>query len=89
MYSPQEREAWIRHTAGWREDGTLAKRLAGLLSASKWSLAGETKTGSISSSESLSGYTRQYAFSILVNNSNHEAAEVRRVVDRIALTLVN
>ena len=50
------------------------------------------KTGSLSDAAALSGYieSRKYgslAFSILVNHFNAPAAEIRSLIDRIALML--
>lgn len=83
MYNSNHREAWMTTLPIGRQDGTLAKRFSGAAAA----IGVVAKTGSITHVNALSGYTRRYAFSILVNNSNHEAAPVRRVIDQIALML--
>ena len=51
------------------------------------------KMGTISHVSTLAGYAlrkdgRRYAFSIMANNYNSEAAAVRKMIDRIALTLL-
>jgi D-alanyl-D-alanine carboxypeptidase/D-alanyl-D-alanine-endopeptidase (penicillin-binding protein 4) len=52
------------------------------------------KTGSLSHVTSLSGYMlpaggKEYAFSILVNNFNGPVSEIRGVLDKIALSVLN
>jgi D-alanyl-D-alanine carboxypeptidase/D-alanyl-D-alanine-endopeptidase (penicillin-binding protein 4) len=84
------------HAALWtellpigNEDGTLANRFRDQPRAQFV----QAKTGSLSGVNALSGYAmassgRRVAFSILVNNTLAEAAEVRRFIDRIGLLLV-
>ncbi len=71
------------------EDGTLANRFRDDPRANFV----QAKTGSLTGVNSLSGYAtgtdgRRTVFSILVNNTLAEAAEVRRFIDRIGLLLV-
>ena len=70
------------------EDGTLDNRFAGISDGKRV----HAKTGSLSHVSALSGYidsaTRgRIAFSIMVNNFNVPASEVRSVIDKIALAL--
>jgi serine-type D-Ala-D-Ala carboxypeptidase/endopeptidase (penicillin-binding protein 4) len=84
MHGSEHGELWISTLAVGGEDGTLAKRFSGSQAANLI----VAKTGSISHVNALSGYARgRYAFSILVNNSNHPAAPVRRVIDQVALAI--
>jgi serine-type D-Ala-D-Ala carboxypeptidase/endopeptidase (penicillin-binding protein 4) len=83
MYGSKHRDAWISTLPIGGRDGTLAKRFPRAAAAQKV----HAKTGSITHVNALSGYAGKYAFSILVNNSNREAAPVRRVIDQIALVL--
>lgn len=71
-------------------DGTLERRMKTKL------LKGRiiAKTGSLTHVTALSGYAerkggRRYAFSILVNNYNGPASDIREVVDKICNELVN
>jgi D-alanyl-D-alanine carboxypeptidase/D-alanyl-D-alanine-endopeptidase (penicillin-binding protein 4) len=83
MYKSENRDAWMSTLPVGGEDGTLAKRFSGSRTASQV----KAKTGSITHVNALSGYAGRYAFSILVNNSNHQASAVRRVIDQLALAL--
>jgi D-alanyl-D-alanine carboxypeptidase/D-alanyl-D-alanine-endopeptidase (penicillin-binding protein 4) len=89
MYASPHREAWISLLPVSGEDGTLKRRFrdsgTGTIHA---------KTGSLSHVTALSGYMRPragkaYAFSILVNNFNGPASEVRAVLDKIAVLVMN
>ena len=69
-------------------DGTLDTRFAGLAAAKRI----HAKTGSLSHVSALSGYIDsqkhgRLAFSIMVNNFNVPTAEVRKVIDKLALAL--
>ena len=85
MYRSPLRESWISLLPVGGLDGTLATRFAKGTAASGKVHA---KTGSLSHVSALSGYIerprrRWLAFSILVNNYNAPAAEVRTVMDQI------
>ncbi len=71
-------------------DGTLERRMKTKLLKGKIM----AKTGSLSHVTALSGYAerkggKRYAFSILVNNYNGPAADIRDVIDKICNELVN
>jgi D-alanyl-D-alanine carboxypeptidase/D-alanyl-D-alanine-endopeptidase (penicillin-binding protein 4) len=88
MYDSPSRADWISLLPVGAQDGTLSSRF-GETAASGRVYA---KTGSLSHVSALSGYIQRpdgawVAFSILVNNFNGRAAEVRGVMDRIC-TLV-
>jgi D-alanyl-D-alanine carboxypeptidase/D-alanyl-D-alanine-endopeptidase (penicillin-binding protein 4) len=80
MYQGPQRDNWISLLPVGGEDGTLQSRhLTNRVHA---------KTGSLSHVSALSGYAvtgkgRWVAFSILVNNANAPAREVRGIMDRI------
>jgi len=84
MYSGTLRESWISLLPVGGTDGTLSgRKLNGRIHA---------KTGSLSHVNALSGYAERrngkwVAFSILVNNSNAGAREVREIMDRICTLL--
>jgi len=89
MYASKYRDAWIGLLPVSGEDGTLKRRFR---------LTGTSvihaKTGSLSHVTALSGYMlpgagKAYAFSILVNNFNGPATEVRTVLDKIAVLVMN
>ncbi len=70
-------------------DGTLATRFGGARAAH----ALQAKTGSLTHVNALSGYARSarfgdLAFSILVNNTAAKGPDVRAVIDKIGLALV-
>ena len=70
------------------EDGSLASRFRGVRKASTV----RAKTGSISHVSALSGYTtdgttRRIAFSIVVNNYTAPSAEIRQLLDKIAVVI--
>ena len=85
MYAQPSREQWISLLPVSGEDGTLSTRFG------ENGIAGRVhaKTGSLAHISALSGYLERrnggerVAFSILVNNFNGPAAEVRGVMDRI------
>jgi D-alanyl-D-alanine carboxypeptidase/D-alanyl-D-alanine-endopeptidase (penicillin-binding protein 4) len=83
------RDAWISLLPAGGEDGTLQHRLCCLSDG-----AGiRAKTGSLSRAIALSGYAEsktrgRMAFSILVNDFSAPPADVRRWVDKIAMTLL-
>jgi len=90
MYASPERQAWISLLPIGGQDGTLANRFAnGAAAAGKI----HAKTGSLSHVSALSGYIerprgRWLAFSILVNNYNARAADIRGVMDQICNFMV-
>lgn len=89
MYRSEHREAWLSLLPVGGEDGTLSERFAGKPDGRRI-LA---KTGTVSHVSALSGYARRekgdlLAFSILVNNYNAQASEVRRVIDKICIVMI-
>ena len=88
MYASPLRDTWISFLPVAGRDGTLAGRfddtpVAGRIHA---------KTGSVEHVNALSGYVQRRngswaAFSILVNNSNQSAAQVRAVMDKICILI--
>jgi D-alanyl-D-alanine carboxypeptidase/D-alanyl-D-alanine-endopeptidase (penicillin-binding protein 4) len=88
MYDSPSRTDWISLLAVGAQDGTLSSRFGETAAGGRV----HAKTGSLSHVSALSGYIERpdgtwVAFSILVNNFNGRAAEVRGVMDRIC-TLV-
>ena len=70
-------------------DGTLHARFAGTAVAGRIF----AKTGSLSNVAALSGYARRrngkmLAFSILVNNYNGPAADLRAAIDRVCALML-
>lgn len=89
MYSAPEREGWLSLLPVGGEDGTLSDRFGEPAAAGRI-LA---KTGTLSHVSALSGYARRadgawLAFSILVNNYNGRAADIRGVLDRICTLMI-
>jgi serine-type D-Ala-D-Ala carboxypeptidase/endopeptidase (penicillin-binding protein 4) len=89
MYDSPHRDTWIRTLPVGGVDGTLATRFEDEPAGADI----HAKTGSLSHVSSLSGYAmrkdgRTLVFSIMANNYNGPAAPVRKVVDRIALALL-
>ena len=89
MYGSPARENWISLLPVGGQDGTLSARFG------ESALAGRVhaKTGSLSHVSALSGYIERpdgawVAFSILVNNYNGRASEVRGVMDRICTLIM-
>ena len=90
MYASRYRDAWVALLPIAGQDGTLKKRFRGMVTAG----AIHAKTGSLSHVTSLSGYMlptggKEYAFSILVNNFNGPVSEIRAVLDKIAISVLN
>jgi len=84
MYTSPLRENWIPLLPIGGRDGTLSGRLSDGPATGRI----HAKTGSLAHVSSLSGYAERpggswLAFSILVNNFNGPAAEVRGLIDRI------
>jgi D-alanyl-D-alanine carboxypeptidase/D-alanyl-D-alanine-endopeptidase (penicillin-binding protein 4) len=85
MYQGPHRDAWLSLMPVGGEDGTLASHFS-LQPAGRLVHA---KTGSLSHASGLSGYLDAPGgariFSILVNNYNTGASEIRSAIDRICL----
>ena len=84
MYQSPQRQDWISLLPVGGQDGTLSARFAGSPGAGRV----HAKTGSVAHVSALSGYIERpgggwLAFSILVNNFNAPAGEIRAVMDRI------
>jgi len=89
MYHSAVRDAWIGLLPVAGEDGTLHARFAGTAAAGRIF----AKTGTLSHVSALSGYARRkngemLAFSILVNNYNGPAADVRVAIDRVCTMML-
>jgi D-alanyl-D-alanine carboxypeptidase/D-alanyl-D-alanine-endopeptidase (penicillin-binding protein 4) len=89
MYGSPARENWISLLPVGGKDGTLGARFADGPAAGRI----HAKTGSLSHVSALSGYAqrpggRWLAFSILVNNYNGQAADIRSVMDRICTLIM-
>ena len=89
MYDSPQRQDWIDLMPVGGQDGTLQSRLAAVPDAGRI----HAKTGTLTHVSALSGYAQRrdgnwVAFSILVNNDNGQAAEVRGVIDRICTLIV-
>jgi serine-type D-Ala-D-Ala carboxypeptidase/endopeptidase (penicillin-binding protein 4) len=89
MYQSPARANWISLLPVGGQDGTLSNRFA------EQSLTGRVhaKTGSVAHVSALSGYFQRagghwVAFSILVNNFNRPAGEIRAVMDRICASIM-
>jgi serine-type D-Ala-D-Ala carboxypeptidase/endopeptidase (penicillin-binding protein 4) len=88
MHESPVRDAWISLLPVGGEDGTLSVRFEGKPEARRI----HAKTGTLTHAAALSGYAESrshgfVAFSILVNNFNAPGAEIRAVIDKIALML--
>jgi serine-type D-Ala-D-Ala carboxypeptidase/endopeptidase (penicillin-binding protein 4) len=88
MHRAPYREQWLSLLPVGGQDGTLEHRFGGRPAAARI----RAKTGSLSQASALSGYVESpkrgtLVFSILVNNFTAPAAEVRALIDRIALAL--
>jgi D-alanyl-D-alanine carboxypeptidase/D-alanyl-D-alanine-endopeptidase (penicillin-binding protein 4) len=89
LYQSPARENWISLLPVGGQDGTLGSRFAAAAVAGRI----HAKTGSVAHVSALSGYFQRsngdwVAFSILVNNFNGPAGEVRNVMDRICATIM-
>jgi D-alanyl-D-alanine carboxypeptidase/D-alanyl-D-alanine-endopeptidase (penicillin-binding protein 4) len=89
MYASPARDNWISLLPVGGQDGTLSARFG------ESAVAGRVraKTGTLAHVSALSGYVQRpeggwVAFSILVNNYNGRAAEVRGVMDRICALIM-
>jgi len=88
MQESQYRELWKSMLALGGEEGTLSMRFEGRPEARRI----RAKTGTLTHAAALAGYIESrsrgtLAFSILANNYNAPGAEIRAVMDRIALSL--
>lgn len=88
MYGSKYRELWMSLLPVGGEDGTLAARFDRQPAARRI----HAKTGTLTHASALSGYVQSpsrgtLAFSILANNYEVPAAEIRILIDRIALLL--
>jgi len=89
MYASRQREQWIALLPVGGLDGTLSTRFPESVKARRI----HAKTGTLTHVSALSGYAQRrngtwVIFSILVNNHNGPAAEVRSVIDRICTLIV-
>jgi serine-type D-Ala-D-Ala carboxypeptidase/endopeptidase (penicillin-binding protein 4) len=89
MMASPAREAWQAGLPVGGEDGTLSRRFNGIAQAKRI----RAKTGTLSHVSALGGYLEHerlgtLAFTVLVNNYNTPAAEARRGVDKLVLTLL-
>lgn len=89
MHASPVRESWISLLPVGGRDGTLISRFGDSPAAGRV----HAKTGSLSHVSALSGYIerrngRWVAFSILVNNYNGPAADVRVIMDRICTLIM-
>jgi D-alanyl-D-alanine carboxypeptidase/D-alanyl-D-alanine-endopeptidase (penicillin-binding protein 4) len=89
MYASPARDNWISLLPVGGQDGTLSARFG------ESAVAGRVhaKTGTLAHVSALSGYVQRpeggwVAFSILVNNYNGRATEVRGVMDRICALIM-
>jgi D-alanyl-D-alanine carboxypeptidase/D-alanyl-D-alanine-endopeptidase (penicillin-binding protein 4) len=90
MYRSQYKADWMSFMPIGAEDGTLEKRFANLAGAVRM----QAKTGSLSHVAALSGYATTQsgtvlAFSVMANNFNGPASEIRAVIDKIAIAIAN
>jgi len=89
MYHSAARDAWMSLLPVAGRDGTLHDRFVGTPVEGRIF----AKTGSLSHVAALSGYARRkngtmLAFSILVNNYNGPATEVRAAIDRVCALML-
>jgi len=89
MYASRERDRWIAMLPVGGQDGTLSERFSEGLAAGRI----HAKTGTLAHVAALSGYAERHrggwvAFSILVNNFNGPASEIRGMIDRICTLIL-
>jgi D-alanyl-D-alanine carboxypeptidase/D-alanyl-D-alanine-endopeptidase (penicillin-binding protein 4) len=89
MQRSRDREAWMDLLAAGGEEGTLSQRFAGSAGAGRI----HAKTGTLSHVSALAGYAQTsagntLAFCILVNNYTSPASEIRAIMDRMVMLLI-
>jgi D-alanyl-D-alanine carboxypeptidase/D-alanyl-D-alanine-endopeptidase (penicillin-binding protein 4) len=89
MDRSRNREVWIGSLALAGEEGTLSQRFTGSPAARRI----RAKTGTLSHVSAIGGYVEtaggnRLAFAILVNNYAAPSSEVRAIVDRICMLMV-
>jgi serine-type D-Ala-D-Ala carboxypeptidase/endopeptidase (penicillin-binding protein 4) len=89
MYKSELRDQWIGLLPSGGEDGTLGGRFTKLAEGLKV----RAKTGSMAHVGALSGYLESragevMAFSIVANNYNGPSSEVRKLIDRICVLVL-
>jgi len=88
MYGSPLRDAWVSLLPIAGRDGTLHARFAGSAAVGRIF----AKTGSLAHVSALSGYAEgrhgMLAFSILVNNFNGQAGDVRAAMDRLCALML-
>jgi D-alanyl-D-alanine carboxypeptidase/D-alanyl-D-alanine-endopeptidase (penicillin-binding protein 4) len=89
LYNSALRDAWVSLLPVAGQDGTLHARFADTAMAGRIF----AKTGTLSHVGALSGYARRsngkmLAFSILVNNHNGPAADLRAAIDRVCALML-
>lgn len=89
MFASGEREPWIALLPVGGQDGSLSSRFVDGPALGRI----HAKTGSLTHVAALSGYAQRphgswVAFSVLVNNYNGPAAEIRSVIDRICTLIL-
>jgi D-alanyl-D-alanine carboxypeptidase/D-alanyl-D-alanine-endopeptidase (penicillin-binding protein 4) len=90
MYRSPLREMWVDSLPVSGEDGTLSDRFPKKPAAGRI----RAKTGTLAHVSALSGYAQRKdggvtVFSILANNYQGNAAEIRAAIDRISSSLVD
>ena len=89
MYQSPQRDNWISLLPVGGQDGSLGNRFTSPAVAGRI----HAKTGSVAHVSALSGYLQRHngdwvAFSILVNNFNGPAGEIRNAMDRICAVIM-
>jgi D-alanyl-D-alanine carboxypeptidase/D-alanyl-D-alanine-endopeptidase (penicillin-binding protein 4) len=89
MYASPHRENWLSLLPVGGSDGTLRLRLRGTVAAGRI----HAKTGSLTHVTALSGYAERkdgtmLAFSFIANNQSAPAGEVRAVLDKICVLMM-
>jgi D-alanyl-D-alanine carboxypeptidase/D-alanyl-D-alanine-endopeptidase (penicillin-binding protein 4) len=89
MYKSREWRNFLSLLPVGGEDGTLAGRFTGAAETGRV----HAKTGTLAHVAALSGYAQRrdktwVAFSILVNNYDGQAAEIRKAMDRVCALIM-
>ncbi len=89
MRSSAHGQAWLESLPAGGEDGTLSERFQGMAGGAQI----RAKTGTLAHVSALSGYAvsksgEELAFSILANNYRSQASEIRALIDRIVMLMV-